>query len=181
MVSYLTKDDTIIQLLQNQNRQAIENIYDKYGAALYGVILRLVKCEETAKEVLQQSLLQIWKNAKQHDVYQGRLFSWMLQICRKKSIEILEIKKKQTLNTSTFSNYSAYNHKTLLTQMINLSGDSKKNILKLDKQYKEVIDLIYFQGYSPQEVAQTLQISDDVVQLRIKLATQKLRKIKQAA
>lgn len=175
MVLNLTKDDAIVQLLQNQNRQAIEKIYDKYGAALYGVILRIVQCEKTAVEVLQQSLLQIWKNATHYDVYQGRLFSWMLQICRKKSIEILEIKKKQAASASTSSDYSVYDSKVLLNQMIKSSGDLKKNILELDKKCREVIDLIYIQGYTLQEVAQTLQISNDTVQLRIKLATQQPR------
>lgn len=171
MVSNLTKDDTIVQLLKNQNRQAIENIYDKYGSALYGLILRIVKCEKTAEEVLQESLLHIWKNATHYDVYQGRLFSWMLQICRKKSIEILEIKKKQVASTSTSSSYSVYDNKVFL----------KKNVLELDKKYRVILDLIYFQGYSSKQVAQILKISADTVQLRIKLATQKLRNMQRVA
>ncbi|MEL7119221.1 MAG: sigma factor-like helix-turn-helix DNA-binding protein, partial [Bacteroidota bacterium] len=50
-------------------------------------------------------------------------------------------------------------------------------ISKLDSKYHEIIDLIYFKGYTQQEVHEHLDIPLGTVKSRLRIALRELRKI----
>ena len=54
--------DPIIFQLQQQDQRAIAALYDQYGAALYGVVLRIVQSRELAEQVLQDTFVKAWRN-----------------------------------------------------------------------------------------------------------------------
>ncbi len=61
--------------------------YDRYSSALYGVIFRIVKAEDEAEDVLQEALVKIWHSFASYDATKGRLFTWVVNICRNLSID----------------------------------------------------------------------------------------------
>ena len=61
--------------------------YDRYSAALYGVIFRIVKAEDETEDVLQEAMVKIWNAFASYDPSKGRLFTWVLNICRNLSID----------------------------------------------------------------------------------------------
>jgi len=77
----------IVEMLHQNNRKVISIIYDKYAPALYGVVLRIVRSEEIAEDVMQDSFLKIWKNGKQYNSSKGTLFTWLLNIARNTAID----------------------------------------------------------------------------------------------
>ncbi|MEZ4686753.1 MAG: sigma-70 family RNA polymerase sigma factor [Bacteroidia bacterium] len=62
-------------------------LYDQYGAALYGVILKVVKSDSMAEDVLQESFVKIWNKIDQYDEKKGRFFTWILNIARNTAID----------------------------------------------------------------------------------------------
>ena len=54
----------IVKLLNAGDKKAIELIYDQYAGTLYGVVFNMLKEEEAAKEVLQESMIKVWKNSR---------------------------------------------------------------------------------------------------------------------
>ncbi|HEX8547516.1 MAG TPA: sigma factor [Cytophagaceae bacterium] len=66
---------------------ALEYLYDKYSPALYGVILRIVRREDLAEEVLEKCLVRVWHNIKDYERDKGTLFIWMINISRNLAIE----------------------------------------------------------------------------------------------
>ena len=58
------KDTEFINQLLNGDKNALYLLYDKYSGALYGVILRMCREEDLAKDLLQESFIKIW-NLKQ--------------------------------------------------------------------------------------------------------------------
>ena len=58
----ITADESIIELLRRQEMNGISLLYDKYSAALFGAILRIVNNREIAEEVLQDTFTKIWRN-----------------------------------------------------------------------------------------------------------------------
>ena len=78
----ITADESIIELLRRQEMNGISLLYDKYSAALFGVILRVVNNREIAEEVLQDTFTKIWRNFDSYDGTKGRLFTWLINIAR---------------------------------------------------------------------------------------------------
>ena len=68
------EEDLVIQLRSN-SRSAFEYLYDHYSGALFSVILKIVKDEELAADVLQDSFLKIWRNIASYSREKGTLFT----------------------------------------------------------------------------------------------------------
>src|SRR6188508_2589331 len=76
-----------VESLRARDEKALSLLYDKYSAALFGVALKIVKREELAEDVLQETFIKIWTAFSQYDSSKGRLFTWMLNICRNQAID----------------------------------------------------------------------------------------------
>ncbi len=53
----------IVELLQERNDKAISLLYDNYGDTLLGVANKVLRNEELAQDVLQESFVKIWKKS----------------------------------------------------------------------------------------------------------------------
>lgn len=58
---YDTDEMMLLAKLAKGDEQAFTQLYHNYSNRLYSNILRFVKCEETAKEILQDLFLKIWE------------------------------------------------------------------------------------------------------------------------
>jgi RNA polymerase sigma factor (sigma-70 family) len=169
------EQDHIIALLKKQDSFAIEQLYDAYGAALYGTALRIVLSRELAEQVLQDTFLKVWHCGAQYDESKGRLFTWLLKITRNTAIDAtrnshFHNSKKtdyiDTLNDS--SGGECLNPDTLRLQEI---------VDKMDEKYKIIIDLIYFNQYTHQEAAEAMGIPLGTVKTRVRFAISELKKV----
>ncbi len=80
------EEGELINLLKRKDMRAYDYFYDKYAPALFGFILRVVKNEEAANEVLHEIFTTIWFKINSYDPGKERLFSWLLKITRNAAI-----------------------------------------------------------------------------------------------
>ena len=60
MLPHQKEDSDIIQRIVHKEKDALYLLYDKYSAALFGVIVRICQNQELAEDVLQETFLRIW-------------------------------------------------------------------------------------------------------------------------
>ena len=82
-----TSEEALVSALQQKDRSALEYLYDHYSSALLGVVVRIIKKEELAEEILQDVFLKIWDRIDSYDASKGKLFTWMLNIARNQAID----------------------------------------------------------------------------------------------
>ncbi|MEM0994876.1 MAG: RNA polymerase sigma factor [Bacteroidota bacterium] len=171
------EDSNIISLLSTDARAAIEAILPKYGAALQGVIYKIVGSQEVTEEVLQDTFVKVWKNAKSYNPSKGRLFTWLLNIARNTAIDRIRSKKFKLHQRSKSLDATVYDHIAHSEEM-QIQDSGLQNVLhQLDEKYTQVIDILYFKGYTQQEAAKELDISLGTVKSRVKIAMRELRKM----
>ena len=68
-------EQEIISLMRDQNPKFISLLYDNYSDSLYGIVLRIVQNEETAKDVMQESFVKVWKKYDGYDCQKAKLFT----------------------------------------------------------------------------------------------------------
>lgn len=167
--------DQLIARLQKQDRAAIGELYDAYGASLFGVVIRIVQSRELAEQVLQDTFLKAWRNGASYDVSKGRLFTWLLNIARNTAID--------ATRTSYFQNYRKTES---LENLVHKPGGDLTNpdhlgvrevVARLDDKYKSLIDLVYFKGYTQEEAAQETGIPLGTIKTRLRFAIGELRKM----
>lgn len=91
----------LVVLLAKKDLPAFNYLYDHYSAALYGVILKIVKREDVAQDLLQDVFVKIWKRVGQYDVQKGRLFTWMLNIARNTGLDYLRTQQHELMDLPT--------------------------------------------------------------------------------
>ena len=172
-------EETLIAQLKNNERTAYEYLYDNYSSALYGVIHRIVTDDETANDVLQDAFVKIWKGINDYDATKGKLFTWMLNICRNQAID----KTRSKGFNNDQKNQSTEKTVNLLEQRSGSNHIKPEHIGvaelvdKLDPNEKFLIDLMYFKGYTQSEIAEEYDIPLGTVKTRLRSATMNLRKI----
>jgi len=168
------EEEVLATSLKKRDRQAIAVIYDNYSPALYGIILRVVRSEQAAEDVLQEAFIKIWKNAEHYDASKGRLFTWLVSIARNCAIDYTRSKGyKQQVQTGSDFVFDKDLTETISTDHIGL----KEIVEKLKPDNKAVIDLVYFQGYTQAEVAEKLNMPLGTVKTKVRSALQALREL----
>lgn len=78
----LKNDEQIRALIQKKDRRGLELLYDTYGAALYGMILRWVHHTNIADKVLAGTLASVSSHIDCFQPDYSSLFTWVLNIAR---------------------------------------------------------------------------------------------------
>jgi len=164
------KNHQIIELLQQQDKKAIDALYDQYSSALYGIVLKIVRSEMVAQDVLQEAFVKIWSKGASYDASKGTLFTWMLNITRNTAIDKQRMEETRSKNSE--KNPTEERMETQIDH-IGLNGE----VGKLEEKYRKVIDLIYFKGYTQEEVTEELNIPLGTVKSKVRLALRELRKV----
>ena len=154
----MTQEELIPLLLKKDDR-SFTLLYDNYSKSLYGVIFTLIKDREEAEDVLQEVFIKIWKNIDSYNESRGRLYTWMLNIARNTSIDKLRSKgfnnNQKNLSADNFVHILDDNSKTI--NQIDAIG-IKEFIKKLKPKCIQIIDLLFFKGYTQQETSDELEI-----------------------
>lgn len=167
-------------MLQKRDKEALEYIYDRYSAALFGTVLPIVRSEELAQEVLHDTFMKIWNNFDSYNPGRGRLFTWMINIARNLAIDKTRSKemRKQMKTTQVQDNVSTIDHKTFDTMAVDGIG-IKELVKNLNEDYRLILELMYFRGYTQSEISKEYHIPLGTVKTRARSALKELRKIVQ--
>ncbi len=166
-------EERITQMLQSGQQEAVAYLYDNYSASLFGVALRIVRSRELAEQVLQDTFVKIWKNSGNYDRTKGRLFTWMLNIARNTAID--------ATRTSYFQHYSRTDDITTLytvesTEQVQPDHIGLRQIVgNLDEKYRLLIEKIYFEGYTQQEISDEMGIPIGTIKTRLRAAIEQMR------
>ena len=174
-----SRESEIVSLLQVQDSQGLVLLYEHYSPALYHIVLRIVRREEVAQEVLQDVFVKIWKQSKSYDVGKGRLFTWMSRIAKNAAIDKTRSKNyKSTNRTDSIENFVG--DSVDFSNNIKLKDSGlRKVVSQLDDKYHEIIDYLYFKDFTQSETSEALGIPLGTVKSRSRLALKALRQLLQ--
>jgi RNA polymerase sigma-70 factor (ECF subfamily) len=151
--------EKLLPLMLLKDERSFTTLYEMYSKSLFSVITNLIKDREEAEDVLQEVFVKIWKNIETYNESKGRLYTWMLNIARNTSIDKL---RSKGFNNSQ-KNLSADNFVHLLddSNKLNNKIDAigiKDFVKKLKPKCIQLIDLLFFKGYTQQEASEELEI-----------------------
>ena len=167
----------LVSRLNSGDQQAMSELYDRFSAALLGIIMKVITDQATAEDVLQETMIKIWNNIGSFDSAKGRLFTWMINIARNQSIDKTRSKgfKQQSKNSSVED--SVY-----LNESIPAAGasadtmDVKNWLLHLPEENRQLMRLAYFMGYTQEEISKELNMPLGTVKTKIRNSLILLRK-----
>jgi RNA polymerase sigma-70 factor (ECF subfamily) len=170
-----------MQQIRQKDPDALEKLYDRYEQMVYSFAYRIVKDSMAAEEVMQELFMRIWKNPEQYDSAKGKLSTWMFTVTR--NIAIDQLRKKNTRlpqQSADAEEVQQLRDTGAMTEdMVEmlLAGEQVREALQeLSRDQQQVMDLIYYQGLTQQEVAYHVAVPLGTVKSRVRLAMKQLQK-----
>ena len=173
MISAIEKE--IVSLLQKGDKKAIGLLYENYADTLYGVVKKLIKDDDTAQDVLQESFVKIWRYSKKYDPSKAKLFTWLYRIAYNTAIDKIRSQKNKSGNEVQIETSSVY--KITSNELNEDVLDIKKHLKSLDEKYQIVLNALFFEGMTQQEASEELDIPLGTIKSRLKIGLRELKKI----
>lgn len=164
----------LVKRLKSRNDKAMSELYDRYADTLYGLASKIVKSDEIAQDIVQDSFVKIWKNIDSYNEEKGTFFTWMLNITRNTAIDFLRKTKKERAS-SIQDVENSVDMAGGMTPNINAIGLSEL-VGNLQEDQRILVEYIYFKGFTQQEVSDELEIPLGTVKTRIRSAVKELHK-----
>lgn len=169
--------EELLALIYKKDERAFTHLYDMYSKSLFSVISVLIKNREEAEDVLQEVFIKIWKNIDMYSETKGRFYTWILNIARNTSIDKLRSKNfnndQKNLSSDNFVHILDDSNK--LTNKIDAIG-IQEFVKKLKPKCIEIIDLLFFKGYTQLEASEQLAIPLGTIKTQNRNCISDLRK-----
>lgn len=164
--------DALFDLIRQDPDRVFRELYKRYSGAIFGHLIQLLKVQEDAEEVMQESFVKIWKNLEGYDPKKGRVFTWMLRIARNTGID--QIRKNRNLNNKKSN--TPIENVSIESEDIQMTDSGLMKVIdSLDDNQKFLVYTLIFKGYTQQEVADEFDIPLGTVKSRFRAAMKKLR------
>ncbi|MBO2012249.1 RNA polymerase sigma factor [Hymenobacter negativus] len=169
-----TDEESLVQRLVARDEQALRILHDRYSRNLLAVILRLVHDEALAQDVLQEGLLKVWLSIDRYDAARGRLFTWMVRVCCNQAIDALRSPRHRFHSTTKSLEVGSAQRASAASTFNPEHIGLRELTLLLKPKQREVIDLLYFGGFTQAETAEKLGVPLATVKTRARAAIQVL-------
>jgi RNA polymerase sigma-70 factor, ECF subfamily len=166
----------LVPMLIAGEEEAFTLLYDSYSAMLFGVITRIVDDPQDAQNLLQDCFVKIWKNMASFDAEKGRLATWMISIARNTALDFTRSKyfSQKRKNQNVDDLVLPLEERISIRQEEDTIG-LRQLVDKLPASCREVIEWMYFEGYTQQEIAENFNIPLGTVKTRTRIALRELR------
>jgi RNA polymerase sigma-70 factor (ECF subfamily) len=154
------KQELLVELIYKKDEEAFTVLYDMYAKSLFGIISNYCRNNELAEKLLAEVFSQLWNTIDSYSEKEGRLYTWIVFQTREYIEEYLK------------SN-ALYNPIKLHSEnFVQLLDDENKPetigiqeyVRKLRPKSIKIVDSLFFKGQSLESVADSFEITPQVLQ-----------------
>jgi RNA polymerase sigma-70 factor (ECF subfamily) len=172
-----TSDEVLIGRIADGDRLAMKVLFARHHVRVYRFVLRMVRNEATAEDLISEVFLDIWRQAGK---FEGRsaVSTWMLSIARFKALSALRRRNEEELDDETADAIEdmADDPEVALAKK-DKGAVLRQCLARLSSEHREIIDLVYYHEKSVEEVSGIVGIPEATVKTRMFYARKKLSEL----
>ncbi|MFM8426923.1 MAG: RNA polymerase sigma factor, partial [Chloroflexota bacterium] len=168
------EDLNLIRRMQAGDDDAIRDLYAQYGQRLYAYALRLTDDPATAEDVTQNTLVTVWRTAHTFRA-EGRLIAWLLGIVHHTAMKAI---RNRTNYLDDVAEETIREDQPSPEEQAQVKDERRwvrQGMQSLSPEHRAVLELVFYQELSLNEVAQVLNIPVGTVKSRLSYARTHLR------
>jgi RNA polymerase sigma-70 factor (ECF subfamily) len=168
----------LLKAIAAGDAKALERLFARAQTRVFRFLMRMVKNQAIAEELLNEVFLSVWQNAHR---YEGRSepLTWMLSIAHNKAISAMR-KKTEMLGIAEESARvlaAEDDAPDIAAQKLDKRTKIRACIAELSPDHRTILDLVYYQEQSVAEAAEILGIPEATVKTRMFYARKKLSEL----
>jgi RNA polymerase sigma-70 factor (ECF subfamily) len=171
-------DAHLLDLVAAGAADALALLFDRHGAAVLGLLTRMLGRGGEADEVLQEVFLWLWKHPRRYDAGRSSLRGWLLVLARSRALDVLRADRSRRVREEGVERDRPVVHEPV--PLANLEQRERQRRLRaalvnLPEEQRRCIELAFFVGLSHSQIAARLEQPLGTVKSRIQLGMAKLR------
>jgi len=173
-------DETLMQAITDKHPPALMEFYTRHGGKLKSIVGNVVKEEGDADDVLQDTMIQVWREARKYSSTEGKPLGWVSTIARRRAIDRMRrgqayrrVKEKygdQVMRPQPGLSRPVANE----VERQDLTSFLQDQIRKLPTFQSQAVKLAFFGGMSHREIAAATGTPLGTVKTRLELGLRKL-------
>jgi RNA polymerase sigma-70 factor, ECF subfamily len=172
-----SSDEMLIRRIAGGDQLAMRTLFCRHRVALHRWLLRLVRDETLAEDLLSDVFLDVWRQASSFKVHSS-VSTWLLAIARYKALSARRRRVDAELDAPIASTIADPRDDPEVALQKKNRGELRRNSLaSLSPEHGEVIDLVYYHGKSVKEVADIVGVAEATVKTRMFYARKKLAEL----
>ena len=159
---------------------ALAEVFDRFGAAVYGAAAYVVGAGGGAQDVVQDVFVELWSHPHRYDPDAGSLRGYLLLLARHRAVdairsELRRIARQERHCRLTIDEGPPSPGEQVLSA--DLASEVRAAIQRLPAAQRQVVELAYFEGMTCREAASAVGIPEGTVKSRLRLALAKLEAV----
>lgn len=175
LVRIASRDDT-----------ALAELYDRHSRLAFSVIMRILRSQTEAEDVLQETFMRVWSRAETYDTVRGSPAGWIARIARNLAIDKLRARRARANITvkpavpagdgpsHSIEPVTRDTPETTL-ELHSTAGAVRTALAALTREQRELIEAAFFEGYTHSELAIRFGVPLGTVKTRIRTGLAALR------
>ena len=160
-------DRGLVDLIADGDRRAFEALYLRHRSQVLRYLIRLIGNDPVAEEIANDVFLEVWRNAHRFEA-KSQVSTWLLAIARYKALSALRRRAEAQIDEDAVGAIvDPADDPETTTDRESRSAILKKCLTQLSAAQREVIDLVYFQDKSVEEVAKFIGVAANTVKTRM--------------
>ena len=160
---------------------AFSQLYDRHSTLLFSFVVRILRDEHDAEDVLQDAFTTIWEQAARYDVALGRPLGWMITLTRNKALDWLRKRKRSAelaVESAEAAGIEMFIEDESATRMATDDAVLVRQAMSaLSPAQRRSIELAFFGGLTHSEIAEQLGEPAGTIKARIRRGMLTMRDI----
>ena len=180
------KLDQHLSDIASGSHEALGKLFDEVAASLYAIQLRLLKDRQLAENALQETFYSIWQNAHSYSVQNMAPRAWLNSQAHKQAMDVL---RKARVSEGTQTNVKSDVRLTDTESVVYAWRQSALDYSDTIEEYDEMLECfkrldldaqasivgLYCDGYTLEDIGQSLQHSAGFTRTRVRDGLTSLR------
>jgi RNA polymerase sigma-70 factor (ECF subfamily) len=167
----------LIALVAKRDEAAFERLYAATRAKLYGVVLRILRRQDLAEEVIQETYVKVWNSAAQFNPAVSSPITWMAAIARNRAIDIVRKRGEISIEDEPSAMDVAAETPDPLARR-EMSEELKRLLEcvgRLEPDRQKLVLLAYYNGWSREQLASKFEAPVNTVKTWLRRSMMDIR------
>ena len=155
---------------------ALQELYQEFSPLVHGIARRILEDPEDAGEAVQDTFIQLWRQAPSYRADRGEVVAWLVFIARHAAIDrVRQGARRRLLHEALQQNLPD------AVESSALSSDQQESInhhlAQLSSAQRRALELAFFSGCTQAEISAAMQMPVGNVKNHLRRGLSKLRQI----
>ncbi|MFM9885443.1 MAG: RNA polymerase sigma factor [Burkholderiales bacterium] len=171
---------SLLARMEQGEEKALGELYDATIGRVYGFALRIISNPQAAEEIASDVYLQAWRDAGRYDGARAKVLTWLLMICRSRSLDWRRGRDLEVLHDSPETLVEEPPSDAALPDLLEATETHAALHAALQTFtpiQRQLVSLAFFRGMSHQEIADHAQLPLGTVKNHVRRALETLHTV----